>query len=62
MAVDGGGAGAVVTDDGALALHRRGGERGEVGSRTTENGRGWRLTERVNDGGDAVEICRVVTL
>jgi hypothetical protein len=40
----------------------QGGERGEVGSRMTENGRGWRLTERVNDGGDAVEICRVVAL
>jgi hypothetical protein len=42
VAVDGGGAGAVVPDDGALALHHGGGERerGEVGSRTRENGGG----------------------
>jgi hypothetical protein len=40
VAVDGGGAGAVVADDGALALHYGGRERGEVGSRMTENERG----------------------
>jgi hypothetical protein len=41
VVVDDGGAGAVVPDDGALALHH-GGERGrgEVGSRTWENGGG----------------------
>jgi hypothetical protein len=40
VAVDGGGAGAVVANDRALALHYGGRERGEVRSRMTKNGRG----------------------
>jgi hypothetical protein len=56
VAVNGGGAGAVVVDDEALALYHGERERDELGSRMTENGRGWWLTELVNSSGDATEI------
>jgi hypothetical protein len=56
VVVDGGGAGAVVTDNEALALHHGGEKEKEVGSRMTENRRGWWLTERANGGGDAAGI------
>jgi hypothetical protein len=57
--VNGGGAGAVVAGDGPCSAPRGGGRGGgEVGRNLPENGRGWRLTEQLNGGGNVAKNRR----